>query len=489
MTATATVPDTTSQRTATDRGPSRAGTRSCAVALGAAAAIATMLAGCGSAAGPARSRPASADSSAGSRPQAYADCMRAHGETNFPNPVDGHITLTPASRIDPSSPTFQAAFEACASLAPSGPPPSAAARGTSTDGQPTTAAWRSFAGWLGQRAAAGEFSGAVLVAHHGTPLLDAGYGLADRQAGTPNTPQTKFCIASIGKLFTAVAIAQLVEQHKLSFAATIGRYISGLPAVIADHVTIAQLLTMTSGLDDVVLSRPNHPTTLPAMVRLIATERPQFKPGTRFLYSNDGYILLGAIIQKASGESYASYLRQHIFEPAGMTHTDVRTYAPARVPDMAHGYTLVQPNGHPLLPTEAPATGSPSQPATLRDNSTMPHIANPSGGAYSTVGDLLAFARALIQHKLVSAAMTAIILKPRVDSPQLGGPPVDQYTYGFAYQAINGVTCVGHNGGTPGYEGQLDIYPQNGYVVVILTNQDQVMVPAIRQTEAILTRS
>ena len=85
--------------------------------------------------------------------------------------------------------------------------------------------------------------------------------------------------------------------------------------------------------------------------------------------------------------------------------------------------------------------------------------------------------------------MTATVLTPRVHSPQPGGPAVDEYTYGFAYQAENGVTFVGHNGGTPGYEGQIDIYPLTGYVVVILTNQDQTLVPAIQRSEAILTAS
>ena len=77
--------------------------------------------------------------------------------------------------------------------------------------------------------------------------------------------------------------------------------------------------------------------------------------------------------------------------------------------------------------------------------------------------------------------MTAVILAPRVNSPQPGGPAVDEYTYGFAYQQINGVTFVGHNGGTPGYEGQIDIYPSTGYVAVVLTNQDNTMIPAIQR--------
>jgi CubicO group peptidase (beta-lactamase class C family) len=223
------------------------------------------------------------------------------------------------------------------------------------------------------------------------------------------------------------------------------------------------------------------------MIKLIALEPLQSHPGSRFSYSNDGYIVLGAIIEKVTGESYDRYLRQHIFKPAGMTDTDVRVYTPARVNGMAHGYMLARHDGQPLSPGAPPAPGSGSQPTSLVENSAMPQIANPSGGAYSTARDLMRFAEALLNDRLLTPAMTATILTPRVNSPQPGGPAVDKYTYGFAYQAVNGVTFIGHNGGTPGYEAQIDIYPHSRYVVVILTNQDQTMVPAIRKSEQILT--
>ena len=226
---------------------------------------------------------------------------------------------------------------------------------------------------------------------------------------------------------------------------------------------------MTSGLGDVVLSRANPPRTLGGMVALIAKEKPQFEPGTKSLYSNDGFILLGAVVQQVSGESYIDYLRQHILNPADMTDTGYSAHFPDQVPGMAHGYTVA---------------GS-----KLRDVSSQPQIANPSGGAYSTTGDLLKFAQALLDYKLLTPAMTAVILAPRVNSPQPGGPSVDKFTYGFAYQQINGVTFIGHNGGTPGYTDQIDIYPHSGYVVVILTNQDGTLVPAIQRSEKILTAS
>jgi CubicO group peptidase (beta-lactamase class C family) len=385
-----------------------------------------------------------------SRSQQYTDCMRSHGIRDFPEPVDGHIVLTPSSGIDMSSPQFQSANTACAQYAPTpgGGAPSSAGS--------APADWQAFGDWLKQR----QFSGVVLAAHDGTPVLDAGYGMADRATHSANTPATTFCVASIGKLFTAVAIAQLVEQHKLSFGDTVGKYISGFP----DHVTIAQLLDMTSGLGDVVLSSPSPPQTLAGMMKLVVKEHPA--PSGKFLYSNDGYIVLGAVIQAVSGQSYDSYVRSHVLAPAGMIHTSLAVYTPARVAGMAHGYTL-----------------------TGRDISSAPQIANPSGGAMSTAGDLLSFADALTSHKLLSPAMTATVLTPRVSSPQPGGPSVDEYTYGFAYQAINGVTFVGHNGGTLGYEGQLDIYQKSGYVVVVLANQQGTMIPAIQRSEAMLTAS
>ena len=389
--------------------------------------------------------------------------------------------ITPLAALAPIA--LAVLLTACGTSANPGPAPIAASGGATSGGSVKTsgsgpaslpqehsspATWHDFAAWLKTRAAVGQFSGAVLVAHNGQTVLDAAYGLADRAAQAANTPGTLFCVASIGKLFTAIAIGQLAEQRKLSFDAPVGDYLTGLPARIGDHVTIGQLLDMTGGLGNAVLGLANPPRTLAGMVSVIAEEPLQFRPGAQFAYSNDDYILLGAVVEKLSGESYADYLRQHILGPADMTRTGYSTYIPERVSGMAHGYALV---------------GS-----GLHDIGDEPQIANPSGGAYSTTGDLLKFARALLSHKLLSAAMTATILTPRVDSPQPGGPPVDKYTYGFAYQQINGITFIGHNGGTPGYAGQIDIYPRAGYVVVILTNQDDTLIPAIQGSESILTK-
>jgi CubicO group peptidase (beta-lactamase class C family) len=435
--------------------------------LAAVTVLGLLAAGCG--ANPPRSDPGgsyatntgtSGDSSLAAR---YVRCMREHGVANFPDPVDGRFQLRPDSGVDPGSAAFKAAETACKALAP---------QGTSGADDSSPRDWSAFAAWLRQRAAAGDFSGVVLVAKDGKPILTQADGLANRARQAPNTPDTRFNVASIGKMFTAIGIAQLVEQGKVSFDHPISKHLPGFPDGIGDKITIAQLLTHTSGLGDVF--ERWHPTASPfsvsQLLRKIENEPPQSEPGSRFSYSNSGFIVLGAIIEAVTGQNYYDWVRAHVLAPAGMTHTG--WYALDQMPNMAHGYVPVRQAGKPIAfqDTRGAAVGG-----------------NPSGGAYSTVGDLLRFAQALLGHKLLSAAMTNTVLAGKVETGR-PGPGEDKYAYGFADSRINGVRIVGHNGGTPGYEAQLDIYPDRGEVVVLLTNQDQVLTPALRKSQELLTR-
>ena len=324
--------------------------------------------------------------------------------------------------------------------------------------------------YLEQRAKAGTFSGGGLVAWNDRAVLARGYGLADRARGIPNTPHTKFCICSMGKMFTAVGIAQLAERGRLSFGDTIGAHLSGFPAAIADHVTIQELLTHTSGMGDVLarIGGAMPPTTLAGLISEIEQQPLLFPPGTGFSYSNSGFIVLGAIIQAVADQAYDEYIYEHIFNPAGMSRTAVSVYSADEIAGMARGYAL---------------TGS----GQYEDTGAMIQIGNPSGGAYSTVLDMLGFAQALTRHWLLSPAMTETVLTGRVPISRPGGPANDEYGYGFEIQVINGMRIVGHNGGSPGYEGQLDVYIDNGHFAVILTNQDRTMVSAIQRSEDLLT--
>jgi CubicO group peptidase (beta-lactamase class C family) len=347
---------------------------------------------------------------------------------------------------------------------------------------PSTVDLSGFGDFLGQQADAGRFAGAVLVARDGRPLFERAYGMADRSRQVANMVGTRFGIASMGKMFTAVSIAQLVQAGRLSFADTIGKYLTGypFPAAVADGVTIAQLLTHTAGMGDALQRTPDGPpppTSLAGLMGVIARTPLLFAPGSSFGYSNSGFIVLGAIIEQVTGGAYADYVHGHVFGPAGMADTAIEVYRPVDIANLAHPYALVDPTGQPVPPG---GTGS------LRDVGDQVEIGNPSGGAYSTVGDVVRFAGALTGHRLLSPALTDTVLAGKVATPRPGRPD-DRYGYGFDDATVNGVRIVGHNGGSPGYEGQLDCYPTLGYTVAILTNQDGVLVPAIQRSEAILT--
>jgi CubicO group peptidase (beta-lactamase class C family) len=231
-------------------------------------------------------------------------------------------------------------------------------------------------------------------------------------------------------------------------------------------------LTHTGGLGDVALARqPGHtpPTTLSGQMAEIMRAPLQYTPGTQHVYSNDGYIVLGAIIEEVSGQSYVDYIHEHIFKPANMAHTAILSYRPSEVPGMARGYTK--------------GTGQ----SGWAENDEL-EIANPSGGAYSTAGDLYNFARALLNHKLLSKEYTDIVTTGKVDTHRPGPASSDKYGYGFNERVINGVRIIGHNGGNPGYEAQLDLYPDKGYIVILLANQGRALLPTIQKAEAVLTK-
>jgi CubicO group peptidase (beta-lactamase class C family) len=306
-----------------------------------------------------------------------------------------------------------------------------------------------------------------------------------------------------------VAIALLAQQGKLAFNDPIGKYVSGFPPEIANKVTIHELLTHTSGLDDVPRNRADveKARTVSDLMELIVKAPLEFEPGTRFGYSNSGFVVLGAIVERLSGQSYYDYVREQIFKPAGMTNTD--WHEPGQhLPNLARGYMLVDEQGNPVnglggtapsggqgragSGTETPGPGGPASgsgaaPRKLRDNGDFLTPGNPSGGASSTLTDLLRFAQALLQHKLLSPELTNTVITGKVPAP---GPGLadDTYAYGFADSKLHGVRIVGHNGGAPGVGAQLDIYLDLGYIVVILTNYDGALMPVHARTHEILTQ-
>ena len=171
-----------------------------------------------------------------------------------------------------------------------------------------------------QQARADQFAGAVLVARHGKVLLEDAWGLADREAGTPNTPTTRFRIGSMNKMFTAVATLQLVEAGKLALDDPIGKHLPDYPNKdVAAKVTVRHLLTHTGGTGDIFGPEfDQHRLTLRSTsdyVELYGSRGLTHEPGSRFEYSNYGFVLLGALIEAVSGQSYYDYVRDNIFRP------------------------------------------------------------------------------------------------------------------------------------------------------------------------------
>jgi D-alanyl-D-alanine carboxypeptidase len=306
--------------------------------------------------------------------------------------------------------------------------------------------------YLEKAVAADNFSGAVMITKDGKRVWSQAYGLADREHNIPNTPKTRFRIGSMNKMFTAVATLQLAQARKLDVKDTVGQYLTDYPNKdIASKVTIQHLLTHTGGTGDIF--GPEFDAhrlelrTFADYLKLYGNRGPKFEPGTRWEYSNYGFILLGAIIEKASGQGYYDYVREHIYQRAGMTDTGSEP-EDATVPDRSIGYTKMDSS------VWMPNTG------------TLPYRGTSAGGGYSTVEDLTRFSEALRTHKLLDLLYTDMLTTGKA------GTPERSYAYGFEDRLMNGIRCFGHGGGAPGMNGDLRICPGAGYVVAVLANLD-----------------
>ncbi|HEX8424018.1 MAG TPA: serine hydrolase domain-containing protein [Pyrinomonadaceae bacterium] len=329
---------------------------------------------------------------------------------------------------------------------------------------------------LDSAVAAGTFSGAVLVARGGTPVFKKAYGMANQEKRLANRTDTKFNLGSMNKMFTSVAIAQLAERGKLSYDDTIGKHLPDYPnREVAAKVTIHQLLTHTSGLGNYMneawLENRANIKTVADHLPYFAAEPLKFAPGAKWQYSNAGFVVLGLIVEKLSGQSYYDYVRAHIFKRAGMNDTD--SYESTReVANMAAGYTRMGADGR----------GRPENP--LRPNTPwLPFKGSPAGGGYSTLDDMLKFDHALRSHKLLGAKFTELITTGKVDAP------IGKYAYGFGDARVNNKRYFGHNGGAPGIAAQFQSYPDTGYTLVVLANYDPpVVMPLVKQIEQIMTK-
>jgi CubicO group peptidase (beta-lactamase class C family) len=347
---------------------------------------------------------------------------------------------------------------------------------------------------LERRAAEDKFSGAVLIAKDGQSAFEAAYGYADRENRITNTVDTKFRFGSMGKMFTGVAVLQLVQAGKIHLEDPIAKYLTDYPNQEVAGVTIYQLLTHTGGTGDIFSpeyeAHREELKELKDYVALYGKRGVQFKPGTDWDYSNYGFVLLGRIIEVVSGQSYYDYVRDHIFKPVGMNSTD-NVPEDQNVPDLSVGYTgpggpglhLIGPGpgpnpgfgpGDPGPHLVGPAPGSEdhsigSKGSLRATTGSLPYRGTSAGGGYSTVGDLLKFVNALTSHKLLDAHYIELLITGKVSTRR----PRIKYAFGFEDELTrDGVRCFGHGGGSPGMNGRLSVFPGSNYIVVALASLD-----------------
>jgi CubicO group peptidase (beta-lactamase class C family) len=302
---------------------------------------------------------------------------------------------------------------------------------------------------LMDRQKAKGFTGAVIVARKGKPLFAQAYGEADRASHRANTLDTPFNLASLNKMFTAVLVAQLQEQGKLTFADKVGKFLPDWPqADVRDKVSIDNLLTHTSGLG--MYWGPMHDAkaatldTAAEYGELFRDDAPAAEPDKRFQHSNNGYVLLGLIAERLTGKDYYALVRERIYRPAGMRHSDHYLST-----DTESGFAL----GYD-------ASGKPTTPD-------MALRGSPAGGGYASANDLLRFATALEDGRLLNKATLA---KMTAGDARMS----EDMAYGYGFGVSRGKEKhYGHTGGTPGTDASFEVFPESGYVVIVLSNQGQ----------------
>lgn len=317
--------------------------------------------------------------------------------------------------------------------------------------------------------AADLFSGTVIVAREGNIVFQGAYGMADKASGIPNRLNTRFALASVGKVFTAAAVATLVSAGRLSFSDTIGRFLPDYPYTTGRSATIGQLLAHTAGLGSSPIDwiARREPTTLSGLVTLTAVE-PRFAPGTDVQYCNECFLIAGLSVERVSGEPYEAFVRQHVFQPAGMTATGwdrITDQDPRRAIPYSN-YRRVDAN-------------QVFVPGPRRDATDLQGLkGTPAGGSYATAGDLLAFVTALRSCRIANCATTEVLVSHHAEQPfgRANG-------YGFELMK-QPVQVIGKGGNAQGTSAQVEWYPESGYEVIVLSNYDmsaQVAAEGIRE--------
>lgn len=312
-------------------------------------------------------------------------------------------------------------------------------------------------------AAADRVSGVVLLARGDRVLVHRAYGMADAETGRANTLDTRIGSGSVPKMITAVAVAQLVEQGRMRFDDTLGALLPDYPNAEARRsVTVRHLLTHSAGIPDPFAAgaAPTARYRTPGEWMAVVADRPlDFAPGSKTQYSNGGFAVLAAIVERVSGQPFGAYVREHVFARAGMRAADADTYAAL---PWARGYSRVpefDPLGiAPRRSNEWITGGEPNE-----------HLSG-FGGIHLTAEDLFRFTRALRDGRLVGAEMARTLMTGTVEVDP--GAPL-RYGLGFYDMELEGgAHAVGHSGGGGSSGIGADVEMVGEWTVVVMGNYD-----------------
>ena len=297
------------------------------------------------------------------------------------------------------------------------------------------------------------FMGSVLVASKGKTIFSNSYGMADLEWSIPNSPTTRFNIASMTKQFTAAAILLLEDRGKLKTSDLVKKYLPAAPASW-DKITIYHLLTHTSGIsDDAAKYQPGPPELL------LFNDKPlDFQPGERWSYTNLGYIVLGYLLERIVGQSYESFVKENLFKPLGMNDSGMFSYVTV-IPRRASGYW---PGRNGIENAERPdfRTGFSS------------------GSLYSTTEDLLRWEEGLFGGKLLSAKSLHKMITPFKGD----------YACGLYVRRVNGHLMIEHDGNNIGFNSHMVYYPEESIAVIVLANLNGTVTGEIARALAALAQ-
>lgn len=313
---------------------------------------------------------------------------------------------------------------------------------------------------LQKHVALGQFSGTVLLAKEGKIVYAKAFGDANKSYSIKNNIDTKFNIASMGKMFTGVSIMQLHERGMLNINDPVIKHLKDFP--LGEKITIFHLLSHTSGVGS-YMRHPDYRSnrhgykTINDLLPIIYAQKMEFTtPGKRFAYSNSGMVLLGAVIERVTGQSYTEYITKNIFKPIQMNNTAMR-FGDEVVQNRATGYMK-------------------SISGKFQNNYFLSSSPYPDGGILSTVGDMLKFDQALYNSSLINETSKKKMFKAL------------KVTYGLAFQVENrqGNLVVGHSGGMPGFSSYFSRYLKDKYTIIVLSNYDMIARNIVHYIEDIL---